>query len=44
MIASLQDWGHRDHAAALTLAVALRRAIAAGDIRRSESSDRLATR
>jgi hypothetical protein len=43
MIASLQAWGQPDHSAALTLAVALRRAIAAGDIRRSGSSDRLAT-
>jgi hypothetical protein len=44
MIASLQAWGHPEHAVALTLALALRRAIAAGDIRRSGSSDRLATR
>ncbi len=40
MIASLEAWGEREHAVALTLAVALRRSIAAHQVRRSEAPDR----
>jgi hypothetical protein len=40
MIASLEAWGEREHAVALTLAVALRSSIAARHVRRSEAPDR----
>ena len=40
MIASLEAWGEREHAVALTLAVALRRSIASRHVRCSEAPDR----